>query len=129
MSVPIVELDSVKKVYTTEEIAVTALHDVSVTIAEGEYAVIMGPSGSGKSTLLNILGCLDRVTDGRYILGGQDISQLDDNALSTIRSQKLGFIFQSYNLIAQLTGLPPLRWGMSSTPFSIDSIPDMPHLR
>ncbi len=105
MAKPIVALQNVKKVYATEEFEVTALHDVNLVIEEGEYVVIMGPSGSGKSTLLNLLGCLDRVTEGRYVLGGDDVSQLNDDQLSNIRSLKLGFIFQSYNLIAQLTVL------------------------
>jgi putative ABC transport system ATP-binding protein len=105
MAKPIVQLQNVKKVYANEEIEVTALHDVNLVIEEGEYSVIMGPSGSGKSTLLNILGCLDRPTEGSYLLGKDDVSKLDDDALSTIRSKRLGFIFQSYNLIPQLTVL------------------------
>ncbi|MFW6303330.1 MAG: ABC transporter ATP-binding protein [Candidatus Sumerlaeota bacterium] len=105
MAKPIVQLQNVKKVYDTGEVQVTALHDVTLTIEEGEYSVIMGPSGSGKSTLLNLLGCLDRPTEGRYLLGDDDVSELDDDALSTIRSKRLGFIFQSYNLIPQLTVL------------------------
>jgi len=76
---------------------------VSLAIQAGEYVSIMGPSGCGKSTMLNLLGCLDRPTSGQYHLGGQDVSQLDDDALSTIRGARLGFIFQSYNLIQQLT--------------------------
>ncbi len=84
-------------------IVVHALRGVSIDFPEGDFVAIMGTSGSGKSTLLNLLGCLDRATTGQYILGGQDVSQLDDDALSEIRSRFLGFIFQSYNLIAQLT--------------------------
>ncbi len=84
-------------------ITVNALRGVSIDFPEGDFVAIMGTSGSGKSTLLNVLGCLDRATSGEYILGGQDVSKLDDDALSEIRSRYLGFIFQSYNLIAQLT--------------------------
>ncbi|HUT25041.1 MAG TPA: ABC transporter ATP-binding protein [Sumerlaeia bacterium] len=105
MTAPIVELRNVWKVYATEGLEVTALRDVSLAIGEGEYAVIMGASGSGKSTLLNVLGCLDRLSRGRYLLGGQDVSDLDDDMLSALRSRKLGFIFQSYNLIPQLNVL------------------------
>jgi putative ABC transport system ATP-binding protein len=84
-------------------VVVRALRGVSIDFPEGDFVAIMGSSGSGKSTLLNILGCLDRCTRGQYLLGGQDVSQLNDDELSDIRSRNLGFIFQSYNLIAQLT--------------------------
>lgn len=84
-------------------IMVRALRGVSIDFPEGDFVAIMGHSGSGKSTLLNLLGCLDRATQGQYILGGQDVSQMSDDDLSDIRSRYLGFIFQSYNLIAQLT--------------------------
>jgi len=84
-------------------VEVPAVRGISLRFLEGEYVAICGHSGSGKSTLLNLLGCLDRPTAGRYILGGSDVSQLDDNALSDIRSQRLGFVFQSFNLIPQLT--------------------------
>ncbi len=105
MTNAIVELDNVKKIYHTEGSEVRALDGVTFHIKEGEYFVIMGASGSGKSTLLNVLGCLDRATSGRYLLGGSDISQLDDDTLSHIRSRKIGFVFQSFNLIQQLTVL------------------------
>jgi putative ABC transport system ATP-binding protein len=82
---------------------VHALRGVSVDFRDGDFVAIMGASGSGKSTLLNLLGCLDHPTSGEYILGGQDVSRLDDRALSSIRSRYIGFIFQSYNLIPQLT--------------------------
>jgi putative ABC transport system ATP-binding protein len=84
-------------------VVVHALRGVSLDFPQGDYVAIMGSSGSGKSTLLNLLGCLDRATSGQYILGGQDVSQLDDDELSEIRSRYLGFVFQSYNLIPQLT--------------------------
>jgi putative ABC transport system ATP-binding protein len=76
---------------------------VSFDISAGDYISIMGPSGCGKSTLLNLLGCLDRPTDGRYLLGGDDVSRMSDDALSAVRGARLGFVFQSYNLIQQLT--------------------------
>ncbi|MBI5772793.1 MAG: ABC transporter ATP-binding protein, partial [Verrucomicrobia bacterium] len=84
-------------------VTVEALRGVSLAFGEGEYVSIMGPSGCGKSTMLNLLGCLDRPTSGRYLLGGEDISQMEDEALSAVRGAQLGFIFQSYNLIQQLT--------------------------
>lgn len=100
---PIVRLENVRKRYQMGPVLVEALKGLSLDIAPGEYLSIMGPSGCGKSTLLNILGCLDRPTDGRYLLGGDDVSRLEDDALSSIRGARLGFIFQSYNLIQQLT--------------------------
>ncbi|MGO9598632.1 MAG: ABC transporter ATP-binding protein [Isosphaeraceae bacterium] len=88
-----------------QTVTVHALRGVSVDIFPGEYIAIMGASGSGKSTMLNLLGCLDRPTSGQYLLGGRDVSRLDDDELSEVRSRYLGFIFQSYNLIAQYTVL------------------------
>lgn len=82
---------------------VRALRGISLDFPEGDYAAIMGPSGSGKSTLLNLLGCLDRPTSGHYYLGGDDVAGLDDDALSLIRASRIGFIFQSFNLISQLS--------------------------
>jgi putative ABC transport system ATP-binding protein len=99
----IVHFDNVHKTYQMGLITVEALRGVSLEIQSGEYISIMGPSGCGKSTMLNLLGCLDRPTSGRYLLGSEDISQMDDDSLSTIRGARLGFIFQSYNLIQQLT--------------------------
>src|SRR3989440_4058369 len=84
-------------------VIVDALGGVTLEIQTGEYASIMGPSGCGKSTMLNLLGCLDRPSSGRYLLGAQDISQMNDDTLSAVRGTRLGFIFQSYNLIQQLT--------------------------
>lgn len=84
-------------------VTVQALRGVSFSIQPGDYISIMGPSGCGKSTMLNLLGCLDRPSSGQYFLGGEDVSQMDDDALSTVRGARLGFIFQSYNLIQQLT--------------------------
>lgn len=101
----IVELERVRKTYHMGSVTLNALMDISVTVTEGEYVAIMGPSGCSKSTLLNLLGCLDRPSSGRYLLGGEDVSRLDDDDLSEIRGARLGFIFQSYNLIQQLNVL------------------------
>ena len=105
MSVPIVELRNAVKEYATGALRVTALRGIDLRIDPGEYAVIMGASGSGKSTLLNLLGCLDHLTGGDYLLGGENVSRLSDDQLSEIRSRRIGFIFQSYNLIPQLNVL------------------------
>ena len=100
----IIRIQAIEKRYVLGgEADVLALHDVSLEVVAGSYVAIMGPSGSGKSTMLNILGCLDRPTSGQYFLGGEDVSQMPDDALSEARGRKIGFIFQSYNLIAQLT--------------------------
>ena len=99
----IVQLHHVCKFYQMGPVTVEALRGVSFDIHAGEYVSIMGPSGCGKSTLLNLLGCLDRPTSGQYRLGGADVSQMNDDALSAVRGARLGFIFQSYNLIQQLT--------------------------
>jgi putative ABC transport system ATP-binding protein len=102
---PIVQLDDVRRSYQMGGETVQALRGLSLSIMPGEYVAIMGPSGCGKSTLLNLLGCLDRPSSGRYLLGGDDISKLNDDDLSEIRGRRLGFIFQSYNLIQQLNVL------------------------
>jgi putative ABC transport system ATP-binding protein len=102
---PIVQLDDVRRSYQMGGETVQALRGLSLAIMPGEYVAIMGPSGCGKSTLLNLLGCLDRPSSGRYLLGGDDISKLNDDDLSEIRGRRLGFIFQSYNLIQQLNVL------------------------
>lgn len=100
---PLLELRNLHKTYLMGMVQVHALRGINITVEQGEYAAIMGPSGSGKSTLLNILGCLDRPTGGQYFLGGDNVSTLDDNSLSEVRSRRLGFVFQSYNLIQQLS--------------------------
>jgi putative ABC transport system ATP-binding protein len=97
-----VVLEKLWKVYELGAVSLPALCEIDLSIQQGEYLAIMGPSGSGKSTLLNVLGCLDRPSRGRYLLGGQDVCELKDDKLSFIRGWRIGFIFQSYNLIAQL---------------------------
>ena len=100
---PVVRIIDLVKNYFLESVVVRALQGVSVTVEEGDFVALMGPSGSGKSTLLNLLGCLDRPTAGHYFLGEEDVSAMDDDQLSEIRSKYLGFIFQSYNLLPQYT--------------------------
>ena len=100
---PVIELRGVEKHYQMGDTLVKALNGVDLKILPGDYISILGPSGCGKSTMLNILGCLDQPTIGQYFLSGQDVSQLSDDDLSQVRGKRLGFIFQSYNLIQQLT--------------------------
>jgi putative ABC transport system ATP-binding protein len=101
----IIRIENLTKVYENGEIAVTALHDVSMTVKQGEFIAIMGASGSGKSTLMNILGCLDRPTEGSYYLEGIDINEKTDDELSAVRNKKIGFVFQSFNLIPRTSAL------------------------
>lgn len=101
----LIEIKGMTKVYGMDEAAVSALAGVDVEVSRGEFVAIMGPSGSGKSTLMNILGCLDRPTDGTYILDGRNVSQMDKDELADIRNEKLGFIFQSFNLLPRLSAL------------------------
>jgi putative ABC transport system ATP-binding protein len=100
---PIIRLTDIRKVYRTGDVDSQVLGGISLDIHPGEYVCIMGPSGCGKSTLLNVLGCLDQPTTGDYFLGGQNVAHLNDDELSSARNRNLGFIFQSYNLIQQLT--------------------------
>ena len=101
----LIEVDSVQKIYRSGEQALYALRDFSLTIEEGEFTAIMGASGSGKSTLMNILGALDRPTKGEYRLDGEKVSAMSDARLSSLRNQKIGFVFQSFNLLPRLTAL------------------------
>jgi putative ABC transport system ATP-binding protein len=102
---PVVRLENVSKRYVMGEDTVHALRDLDLSVAEGEFVAIMGPSGSGKSTLLNLLGCLDRPTSGSYFLGETDVARMSDDQISRIRNERIGFIFQSFNLIPALTVL------------------------
>jgi putative ABC transport system ATP-binding protein len=101
----LIQTHNLTKIYGMGDIQVRALDGVDVRIVENEFVAIMGPSGSGKSTLMNILGCLDRSTSGRYILAGEDVSKLGKTQLARIRNRRIGFIFQSYNLLARTTAL------------------------
>jgi len=102
-ALPIARVINLVKNYYLEAVVVRALQEVTLSFDGADFVALMGPSGSGKSTLLNLLGCLDKPTSGHYFLGEEDVSQLDDDRLSEVRSQYIGFIFQSYNLLAQYT--------------------------
>ncbi len=101
----LVHLENLWKIYAVGPSGIPALRGVDLEVDEGEYVVIMGHSGSGKSTLLNMLGCLDKPTRGRYSLGGSDVSEMTDDQLSDVRNRRIGFIFQSFNLIPWLSAL------------------------
>ena len=101
----IVQLENVYKDYTQGREPVHVLHDITMNVAEGEYIAIMGPSGSGKTTLMNLLGCLDVPTSGTYLLDGQNIGSLSDDALADIRNQSIGFVFQNFHLLPKMTAL------------------------
>ena len=102
---PVIQLDHIHKVYTMGDVEVHALRGVSLSIREGEFVAIMGASGSGKSTTMNILGCLDRPTRGTYILDGEDVSQMSKDERADIRCQKIGFVFQGFNLLSRTSAL------------------------
>jgi len=104
-SPPVIFLDAVHKIYHSGEVDVHAVRGVSLSIARGEFVAVMGASGSGKSTLMNMLGCLDRPTKGRYVLDGIAVSELNRKQLSVLRNHKLGFVFQSFNLLARTSAL------------------------
>ncbi|MHC1571734.1 MAG: ABC transporter ATP-binding protein [Methanosarcinales archaeon] len=101
----ILKIENLFKSYSLERLEVPVLHDINLTVDAGEFAAIMGPSGSGKSTLMNLIGCLDRPTSGRILIGGEDVSMLSERDLARIRGERIGFVFQTFNLISRLTAL------------------------
>ncbi|HET6994799.1 MAG TPA: ABC transporter ATP-binding protein [Chitinophagaceae bacterium] len=102
---PIIHLEQIRKHYIMGKQQLQVLKGISLDINKNEYVALMGPSGSGKSTLMNILGCLDTPTAGAYILNGQDVSKMEDNALAEVRNKEIGFVFQQFNLLPRLTAL------------------------
>ena len=117
---PLILLENIHKSYHTGTVCVEALRDVSLAVERGEMLAIVGQSGSGKSTLMNMIGCLDTPTSGRYFLGGRDVSRLSDRALSEVRGRQIGFVFQKFHLIADLSAVEnvelPLRYRGLSAP-------------
>ena len=101
----ILEIEDLFKSYSLGRLEVPVLHDINLAVDSGEFAAIMGPSGSGKSTLMNLIGCLDRPTSGRILIGGEDVSMLSETDLARIRGERVGFVFQTFNLISRLTAL------------------------
>lgn len=100
-----IKLEGLTKIYKMGDVSVTALKDISLNIEKEEFVAIMGPSGSGKSTLMNIIGCLDKPTEGKYVLDGVSIQGLNDDKLASIRNKKIGFVFQAFNLLPRTTAL------------------------
>lgn len=115
-----IEVCDLRKVYDTGALEFEALRGVNLSVNKGEYVSVMGPSGSGKSTLMNILGCLDRLTSGKYILNGKDVSNLDDNTLAVIRNKEIGFVFQAFNLLPKLNALQNVELPMVYAGISIE---------
>jgi len=117
---PVIVLDSISKIYRSGEVEVHAVREVSFQVQTGEFIAIMGASGSGKSTMMNTLGCLDRPTSGRYLLDGVDVSALDRDALADLRNQKIGFVFQGFNLLSRTSALEnvelPMMYGRHRLP-------------
>ncbi len=104
-AVPVIRLERIHKIYKMGDIEVHALHGASLTVNRGEFVAIMGPSGSGKSTMMNIIGCLDHPTRGQYFLDGQDVSKFNKAQLADIRNQRVGFVFQSFNLVPRTSAI------------------------
>ncbi len=102
---PVIRLERLEKIYQTGEVAVKAVRGVSLTVMPGEFVAVMGASGSGKSTLMNVIGCLDRPTSGSYFLDGEDVGGLTQSELSRVRNQRLGFVFQGFNLLSRTSAL------------------------
>ena len=100
---PIIDMQSIKKVYDTGKVKVEALKGIDLSVATGEFVAIVGPSGSGKSTLMNLIGCLDTPSAGRYRLGGEDVSKFTRDELADVRNRRVGFVFQGFNLLPQIT--------------------------
>ncbi|HRP03820.1 MAG TPA: ABC transporter ATP-binding protein [Opitutaceae bacterium] len=117
----VVQLENIHKTYSNGEVEVHAVRGINLTIESGEFVAIMGASGSGKSTLMNVLGCLDRPSKGRYLLDGVDTSDLDRNERADLRNQKLGFVFQGFNLLARTTALENVELPMLYNPKRIPS--------
>ncbi len=105
MAVPLIEIRDLKKVYALDGVEIQALRGIDLRVEEGEFVAIMGPSGSGKSTLMNILGCLDVADSGSYRLRGEDVTRMDHDQLARLRNREIGFVFQSFNLLARTSAL------------------------
>ena len=112
MSKDVIVTQNISKTYGKPPLQVFALRETSLHIKQGDYIAIIGPSGSGKSTLMNLLGCLDKPSSGNIIIDGSDVSTLNENELARIRREKIGFIFQKYNLIPTLNALENVEWSM-----------------
>ena len=121
---PILQMNQLCKNYQLGTVELRVLRDINLTIKKGEYLAIMGPSGSGKSTLLNMIGCLDRPSSGDYFLGDQNVSELEDDELSLIRGARIGFVFQSFNLISQLNVIENIEVPMYYQGFTEDESAD-----
>ena len=117
---PVIKLEDIHKTYETGEVEVKAVRGVTLEIHAGEFVALMGASGSGKSTMMNIIGCLDRPTGGKYLLDGIDVSQLNRDELADIRNQKIGFIFQGFNLLSRTSALENVELPMLYTRQRLD---------